>query len=209
MQVWEARILSLSFQSPKGLQTWSLGQYSSLWPLTHSDQLLGNSIFTVAMDRKVHFFHSCVQYFLLQQMVVTGQEWHLGSIGKGKDSENWIVGSENNQCSSSLSCQKTTVICVGRSLPYSPPSFPMMSKSTGLGAAETKVFLLPLSNVISVSGGAVWKAAVMCAVERWQFCLTRSGMESFQFSTGHWVKLITPGTHHLLHWNVLPGWLFV
>lgn len=44
----------------------------SLWPLAHSDQLLGNAIFTVAMDWHMHFVHSsCVQYFLLQQMVVS------------------------------------------------------------------------------------------------------------------------------------------
>lgn len=213
MQVWEARILSLDFQSPRGLQTWSLGQYSSLWPLTHSDQLPGNFIFTVAVGWKVFFFSVlllCSVFSSAADGGGSGQEWHLGSIGQGEDSENWIVGSENYQCSSSLSCQETTVICVGRSLPYSPPSFPMMSKSTGLEAAETKVFVLPLCNVTSVSGGCSLEGlSDVCCGKMTQFCLTPSGMESFQFSTGHRVKLIASETCHLLYWNVLPGWLFV
>lgn len=86
MQVWEARILSLDFQSPRGLQTWSLGQYSSLWPLTHSDQLPGNFIFTVAVGWKVFFFFFftpppvfsiffCSRWWWLWSGVTPGQHW--------------------------------------------------------------------------------------------------------------------------------------
>lgn len=41
-----------------------------------------------------------------------------------------------------------------------------MTEDADVEAAEMKVFSLPLYNVIIVSGGAVLKAAVMCAVER-------------------------------------------
>lgn len=66
-----------------------------LWPLACSDQLPGNAIFTVTMDWNVYFVHSsCVQYLLLQQMVVAlfrSDSW-VALQKENASSENWTVG---------------------------------------------------------------------------------------------------------------------
>lgn len=166
------------------------------------------------MDWNVHFVHSsCVQYSLLQQMVVAlfrSDSW-AALRKKNASRQNWTVGSKNNQCSSGLNCQEATVICVGRSLPR-PIAKPYwrMGKDADLEAAEMKVFSLSLYNVIIVSGGAVLKAAVMCAVERWH------GTSSFLWPRILLVQHSASGiADHLwdmsclLCWSVHPGWLAV
>lgn len=162
------------------------------------------------MDWNVHFVHCYVQYFVLQQMVVApfrSDSW-VALRKENADSENWTVSSKSNQCSSGLSCQEATVICVGRSLPC-PVAKPYwrMRKDADLEQGEMKVFSLPLYNVIIVSGGAVLKAAVMCAVERWYStsCFLWPSIPSVQHSASGTADLLWD-TSCLLCWNVLPGW---
>lgn len=84
-----------------------------------------------------------------------------------------------------------------------------MSKDVGLEAAEKKVSSFPQYNVTIASGGAVLKAAAVCAVERWDSILASFSQNPFsptQCSRYSWHLW---DTSCLFCWNVLPRCLAV
>lgn len=120
------------------------------------------------------------------------QQW--AALRKKKaHSENWAVCSKTSQCSSCLSCQEATATCVG--------AFPTLLHATledeqrcWPWSSSKKSVLISSVQCDNCFWGAVLKAAVMCAVERWHRTPCFLYPESLQ-SRVHQVQLITSGIH--------------